>query len=75
MDYADVLAQLISIDTSVSPELDPSRNYLKTIEYLEPLFAETGFETQRAAIPSEHAKEEPAGSTSWLTAATPAGPG
>ena len=56
MDYADVLAQLISIDTSVSPELDPSRNYLKTIEYLEPLFAETGFETQRAAIPSEHAE-------------------
>jgi len=56
VDYADVLAQLISIDTSVSPELDPSRNYLKTIEYLEPLFAETGFETQRVAIPSEHAE-------------------
>jgi succinyl-diaminopimelate desuccinylase len=55
VDYADVLARLISIDTSVSPELDPSRNYLKTIEYLDPLFAEAGFETQRVAIPREHA--------------------
>ncbi len=56
MDYVDVLRQLISIDTSVSPELDPSRNYLKTIEYLEPLFAQVGFATQRVAIPSEHAE-------------------
>jgi len=56
LDYIEVLRQLISIDTSVSPELDPSRNYLRTVEYLEPLFAEAGLATQRVAIPSEHAE-------------------
>lgn len=56
MDYVDVLTRLISVDTSVSPDLDPSLNYLKTIEYLEPLFGEVGFETQRVAIPSGHAE-------------------
>ena len=57
MDYVDVLRQLISIDTCVSPELEPSANYEKTIDYLEPLFREACFETQRVLIPIEHAEE------------------
>lgn len=56
MDYASILKNLISIDTCVSPELDPSPNYEKTILYLEPLFGEAGFETQKVLIPSEHAE-------------------
>jgi len=55
MDYVQVLEDLISIDTSVSPELDPSPNYAKTIDYLEPRFSELGFHTQRVPIPPEHA--------------------
>jgi succinyl-diaminopimelate desuccinylase len=55
MDYVQVLEDLISIDTSVSPELDPSPNYAKTIDYLEPKFSELGFHTQRVLIPPEHA--------------------
>ena len=55
MDYVQVLKDLISIDTSVSPELDPSPNYAKTIDYLEPMFRELGFQTQRVLIPPEHA--------------------
>jgi len=56
VDYDSILKQLISIDTCVSPELDPSANYEKTIRYLEPLFGEAGFETQRVLIPGEHAE-------------------
>ena len=55
MDYVQVLKDLISIDTSVSPELDPSPNYARTIDYLEPMFRELGFQTQRVLIPPEHA--------------------
>jgi len=55
MDYIQVLKDLISIDTSVSPDLDPSANYAKTIDYLEPKFRELGFDTQRVLIPPEHA--------------------
>jgi succinyl-diaminopimelate desuccinylase len=55
MDYVQVLKDLISIDTSVSPEMDPSPNYAKTIDYLEPKFSELGFHTQRVLIPPEHA--------------------
>ena len=55
MDYVQVLKDLISIDTSVSPELDPSPNYARTIDYLEPMFRELGFQTQKVLIPPEHA--------------------
>jgi succinyl-diaminopimelate desuccinylase len=55
MDYVQVLKNLICIDTSVSPELDPSPNYAKTIDYLEPKFRELGFQTQRVLIPPEDA--------------------
>ncbi len=55
MNYVQVLKDLISIDTSVSPELDPSPNYAKTIDYLEPMLRELGFRTQRVLIPPEHA--------------------
>jgi len=48
MDYVQVLKDLISIDTSISPDSDPSANYEKTVDYLEPLFRETGFQTQRS---------------------------
>jgi succinyl-diaminopimelate desuccinylase len=56
MNYVDVLKNLISIDTSVSPDLDPSPNYEKTLDYLEPLFGEVGFETQQVLIPKERAE-------------------
>lgn len=56
MDYVSVLKHLISIDTCVSPELDPSGNYERAIRYLEPLFGQVGFETQKMLIPSEHAE-------------------
>ena len=57
MNYVSVLKNLISIDTSVSPDLDPSPNYKKTVDYLEPLFGEVGFETQQVLIPEERAEE------------------
>ena len=43
MNYVEVLKNLISIDTTVPPGL----NYDKAIAYLEPLFKESGFVTQR----------------------------
>lgn len=52
MKYAEVLKELISIDTSVPPGL----NYDKAIDYLEPLFKELGFATHRVTIPAEHAE-------------------
>jgi len=52
MKYVEVLKDLISIDTSVPPGL----NYDKAIDYLEPLFKESGFVTQRVIIPAEHAE-------------------
>lgn len=56
MDHVQVLKDLISMDTSVSPELEPSANYAKTIDYLDPIFKELGFQTQRVLIPPEHAE-------------------
>jgi succinyl-diaminopimelate desuccinylase len=50
--YVEVLEDLISIDTTVPPGL----NYDKAIDYLEPLFKETGFDTRRLVIPAEHAE-------------------
>ncbi|MDO8473776.1 MAG: M20/M25/M40 family metallo-hydrolase [Dehalococcoidia bacterium] len=50
MDYANVLRDLIAIDTSVPPGL----NYEKAIDYLEPLFLQVGCTTQKVAIPREH---------------------
>lgn len=51
MDYVQVLSNLISIDTSVPPGL----NYGRAIDYLEPMFREISFETQRISIPKQHA--------------------
>jgi succinyl-diaminopimelate desuccinylase len=50
--YIEVLKHLISIDTTVPPGL----NYDKAIGYLEPLFKESGFDTQKLTIPAEHAE-------------------
>jgi succinyl-diaminopimelate desuccinylase len=52
MDYVEVLENLIRIDTSVPP----GRNYEKVVDYLEPLFKDLGFETQKVFIPAEHAE-------------------
>jgi succinyl-diaminopimelate desuccinylase len=51
MNYTDILQQLISIDTTVPPGL----NYEKAIDFLQPLFEEYSFETERVIIPLEHA--------------------
>ena len=45
MDYVKVLSDLISIDTSVPP----GDNYLKAVDYLEPLFRDAGFKTEKIA--------------------------
>jgi succinyl-diaminopimelate desuccinylase len=52
VNYVEVLKDLISIDTTVPPGL----NYDKAIDYLEPLFKESGFDTQKLMIPAEHAE-------------------
>jgi succinyl-diaminopimelate desuccinylase len=52
MKYLEVLKDLISIDTTVPPGL----NYDKAIDYLEPLFKELAFDTQRLIIPTEYAE-------------------
>lgn len=52
MNYCEILKDLVSIDTTVPPGL----NYSKAIDYLEPLFKELGFDTQRLVIPAEHAE-------------------
>jgi len=50
--YLEVLKDLISMDTTVPPGL----NYDKAIDYLEPLFKESGFDTKRLTIPAEYAE-------------------
>jgi len=50
--YVEVLKDLISIDTTVPPGL----NYDKAIDYLEPLFKASSFDTQRLTIPAEYAE-------------------
>jgi succinyl-diaminopimelate desuccinylase len=52
VNYIEVLKDLISIDTTVPPGL----NYDKAIRYLEPLFKELGFDTERLIIPAQHAE-------------------
>jgi succinyl-diaminopimelate desuccinylase len=52
MNYLEVLKDLISIDTTVPPGL----NYDRAIDYLEPLFKELGFDTQKLVIPTEYAE-------------------
>ena len=52
MKYVEVLKDLISIDTTVPPGL----NYDKAIDYLMPLFKESGFDTHRVIIPAEYAE-------------------
>ncbi len=51
-EYVQVLKHLISIDTSVPP----GKNYAEAINYLAPLFAGTGFETQKVEIPPDFAE-------------------
>ncbi|MFH1638906.1 MAG: M20/M25/M40 family metallo-hydrolase [Chloroflexota bacterium] len=51
MDYVGILQDLIAIDTSVPPGL----NYEKIMDYLEPLFTQVGFKTEKIYIPKEHA--------------------
>ena len=52
MDYVKILKNLISIDTTVPP----GKNYAKTINYLEPLFKQVGFQTETVEIPPEFAE-------------------
>ena len=52
MDYVKVLKDIISIDTSVPP----GWNYEKVVDYLQPLFQDVGFETEKIYIPREHAE-------------------
>jgi succinyl-diaminopimelate desuccinylase len=52
MDYIKVLKDIISIDTSVPP----GSNYSEVIDYLQPLFADVGFETKKIYIPEEYAE-------------------
>ncbi len=51
MDNIGILKELISIDTTVPPGL----NYEKAVDYLEPLFKQVGFQTEKVHIPREHA--------------------
>jgi succinyl-diaminopimelate desuccinylase len=51
MDYLKVLTDMIAINTTVPPGL----NYPQMMDYLEPLFAQVGFETQKVPIPKEMA--------------------
>jgi len=53
MDYLKVLQDIIAINTSVPPGL----NYGKIMDYLEPLFAQVGFQTQKVRIPPELAAD------------------
>jgi len=52
VDYVEVLKDLISIDTTVPP----GSNYDKAIDYLEPLFKESGFDAQKIVIPAQYAE-------------------
>jgi succinyl-diaminopimelate desuccinylase len=52
MDYFQVLSDLVSIDTS----MPPGNNYEKTVDYLVPLFAAAGCETQKILVPREEAE-------------------
>ncbi len=49
MDYIQTLKDLVSIDTTVPP----GRNYEKIMDYLAPLFKNTGCEVQKVTIPKE----------------------
>jgi succinyl-diaminopimelate desuccinylase len=49
MDYVKFLCDLVSLDTTVPP----GRNYEKAIDFLNPLFRETGCETEKINIPKE----------------------
>jgi len=51
MDYLKVLTDMIAINTTVPPGL----NYSQMMDYLEPLFADAGFQTQKVPIPKEMA--------------------
>jgi succinyl-diaminopimelate desuccinylase len=54
MDYVKVLADLISIDTSVPP----GRNYEQALDLLGPLFRQAGCQTEKVYIPRERAGGE-----------------
>jgi succinyl-diaminopimelate desuccinylase len=52
MDHIKILKDLISIDTTVPP----GNNYGRVVDYLQPLFSQVGFKTQRIEIPAEEAE-------------------
>jgi succinyl-diaminopimelate desuccinylase len=52
MDYVQILKDLISIDTTVPP----GDNYARVINYLQPLFHQTGFQTEVIEIPPAEAE-------------------
>lgn len=52
MDHIKILQDLIRFDTSVPP----GNNYPAVVNYLEPLFQQVGFQTQKVEIPPEHAE-------------------
>ena len=47
MDHVEILKNLVSLDTSVPP----GNNYAETVNYLEPLFRQVGFQTRKIGIP------------------------
>ncbi len=51
MDYVKVLKDLVSLDTTVPP----GRNYDRALDYLEPMFKNVGFMTERVQVPEEFA--------------------
>jgi succinyl-diaminopimelate desuccinylase len=52
MDYLPILENLVAFDTSVPP----GHNYKETLDYLEPFFKQSGFQTQQIEIPPDHAE-------------------
>jgi succinyl-diaminopimelate desuccinylase len=52
MDYLPILKKLIAIDTS----MPPGNNYRKLLDYLAPIFSQTGFKSRIIEIPEEHAE-------------------
>ncbi len=52
MNHIEILENLIALNTS----MPPGCNYGETVDYLEPLFKQTGFETIRINIPPEQAE-------------------
>jgi succinyl-diaminopimelate desuccinylase len=52
MDYIQILRDLIAFDTTVPP----GKNYGEIINYLDPLFRQVGWQTEKIEIPREEAE-------------------